>query len=318
MQLVKTCAIKHKIFLSGTPIKNRAGEYFTVLNLLAPEHFPSYARFSARWLDGDGKRIREYALDDFRNLIARWVIRREKKQVLKNLPELTRASRGEIIDDEWLRTTYNRELDLFGNYLRDQSRGSKVESNQLLGWLARLRKITGQAKCSPILDYILEFLDSTEDEKICIGVHHQDVRDTLYFALQERGHNPLKLSGEDSAERKNWITQEFSKSTRRVLICNMLAGGVGLNLQMCSNCVIMEREWSAADEEQFIARFHRDGQKNPVTVLYYYAVGTIDQWFHELVESKRKIFGDTCDGWDFRADSGTMRELAETVLMHRL
>jgi SNF2 family DNA or RNA helicase len=120
----------------------------------------------------------------------------------------------------------------------------------------------------------------------------------------------LKLSGEDSAIKKQQIVEAFGKLENRVLIVNMLAGGVGLNLQCCANTLVLERQWSAADEEQFESRFHRNGQKKAVVAEYMGATGTIDQWFHELVEEKRQIFGETIQGWELISDRTSLKDLA--------
>lgn len=315
VQLIKELDIQHKIFLSGTPVKNRASEYFTVLNLLAPAHFPSYAQFCRKWLDDNG-RIRPYLLEEFHTLISRWVIRREKREVLTNLPPFRRTQYYITIDDPVLKDSYNRELDLFSNFERS---GGAIDQASLLGWLQRLRHITGKAKITHALEYIHEFLNSADGEKIAIGIHHQDVRDGIYYALQEQGLMPLKLSGEDSAEVKDRIIQEFTNNpARRILILNMLAGGVGLNIQCCAHTVILERQWNAADEEQYESRFDRNGQTKSVLAEYMLASGTIDQFFTEMVESKRKMMGETLSTWAFTSDKEAMRELADRVRMARL
>ena len=182
-----------------------------------------------------------------------------------------------------------------------------------------LRRITGMAKVSFATEYVDVFLDTTEGEKIAIGVHHEAVRDNLYYAFKERGFNPLKLSGEDTAERKEWVRKEFcERPERRVLIVNILAGGVGLNLQACNNVLVLERQWNAADEEQFEGRFNRQGQKLPVLAEYMLAEGTIDEYFSAMVEKKRMICGETLDGWDFTSDKNALRDLVEQTVAKKL
>jgi SNF2 family DNA or RNA helicase len=99
------------------------------------------------------------------------------------------------------------------------------------------------------------------------------------------------------------------------LIINELAGGVGLNLQCCANALVLERQWNAADEEQFESRFHRDGQTYPVQATYMMATGTIDEWFDEMVEEKQKIFGATVShNFVLTSDEGTLKTLALSTL----
>jgi len=306
--------IQHKIALSGTPIKNRADEYFTILNLLAPEHFRSLAQFRNRWLiqndKGQYTRINPYRLDDFKALTSRWILRREKHEVLTNLPPLTRDYRFIEIEDQGVKDSYNKAVSLFDNFLNNTT---NITSSDILGWLAKLRAITGQAKCQAALDYAQEFLDSS-DESLAIGIQHTSVRDTLYYLLEAFGYKVLKLSGEDNSYRKDAVVNAFNRGDARCLVINMIAGGIGLNLQSCANALVLERQWNAADEEQFEGRFHRNGQVNAVNVTYMIAKGTIDEFFHDMVEEKRKICGETLvKDWSFTQDSDAMKELTDKV-----
>lgn len=310
--------IENRIFLSGTPIKNRASEYFVILNLLAPEHFPSFAQFKHRWLvpneKGQYTRLNPYCIEEFRALTSRWIIRREKTEVLKNLPPMARNTEMVYIEDPRVRQSYNQQLDLFNNFLNTAER---ITATDILGWLAKMRHITGLAKVQNALEFIEEHLESSE-EPISVGIHHTSVRDLLHTTLTAKGFKPLKLSGEDSPWMKNRIIERFTEGDSRILIINMLAGGVGLNIQSCPNALVLERQWSSADEEQFEARFHRNGQKNAVTITYMIAKGTIDEWFHELVETKRKILGETLDGWDLSSDDDAIKGLVEKTLAGRI
>lgn len=318
IKLITECRIEKKIFLTGTPIKNRADEYFTALNLLAPAHFRSPSAFRHTWLEPNEKgvytRVNRYRLEEFKSLTSRWILRREKHDVLTNLPPLTRNYEWIEIDDPIIKNSYNRQLELFDNFLNT---AEKISAVDILGWLARLRNITGTAKCGHAIEWSKQFLEES-DESLAIGIHHQSVRDGLYYEFSESGLNPLKLSGEDSSWVKDSIVRKFNSGTHRLLVINAIAGGVGLNLQSCANALFLERLWNAADEEQFEARFHRDGQKKAVTVTYMLAGGTLDEWLTEIVEEKRKIFGETIQGWDLTGDDEALRGLAEKTISNRL
>lgn len=319
LSLINEGGIKHKILLSGTPIKNRANEYFVALNMLRPDMFPSLARFQTQWLEMNEKgvysRIKQYRLEDFKKMTSTFILRREKTEVLKNLPALNRNEQYMEIEDPVIKNSYNNQLSIFDNF---KLNGREMNQIELLGWLAKLRQLTGMAKVSRCLEYVEEFLENFDSDKLAIGIHHQGVRETLYHVLRGKGVNAIKLSGEDSAEQKDRAVQMFARPENRVLIINTLSGGVGLNLQFCANSIILERQWSAADEEQFESRFHRNGQERPVFIDYLLASGTIDQFLAEKVEEKRKICGETLDGWDYREDTGFLRDLAETVASNRL
>lgn len=313
--------IEKKIFLSGTPIKNRADEYFVTLNLLSPEKFPSQDSFRRQYLQKDFKgkwsMLAPYAEDSFRKIISEFVIRREVKDVMKDLPEFRRTFETIYIEDTMMKEVYNKEL---------QKLREKQEMKENLTWmdvsdsLMTLRRICGMAKVDFAVNYIDVFLDSTPDEKIAIGIHHKAVADTLYGKLTERGFKVLKLTGEDSSDQKEKIKQEFRKDENRILIISTLAGGVGMDgLQVCNNILVLERQWNSVDEEQFEARFHRNGQLRPVIAEYMIAKNTIDGFFSEMVEQKRHIFGKVV-GLDYSlmGDSDSINELVEKTLGSKL
>ena len=103
--------------------------------------------------------------------------------------------------------------------------------------------------------------------------------------------------------------------SQRILIASSLASGEGLNLQKCSDCIMIERQWNPANEEQAEGRFARIDQKsNKITATYFVAVGTVDEFFSEIVERKREIVTKTLGGeavkWD---QSSLIKELSEIL-----
>lgn len=281
------------ILLSGTPIINRADEYFVPLNILAPQVFPSLDRFRKNWLEQNEKgkwaRVKQHRLDEFKETIAPFVIRRERNEVLKDLPPFQRTFTTISMDEDGLKKLYNLEIEK----MLEKQGDRELSVADISDNIASMRRITGLAKVGYVIDYVLQFLDETEAEKIVLGIHHRDVRYALKAALGKL--HPLTLSGEDSPAQKDYIVQTFKRPEKRLLICNTLAGGVGLNLQFCNNALVLERQWSSAYEEQFEGRFNRPGQTLPVTCEYLLIKNSIDEFFHNIVEEKRAIFGETVE-----------------------
>ena len=132
----------------------------------------------------------------------------------------------------------------------------------------------------------------------------------------------IQLPGEDNAWAKDHIMTGFESSKQRILIINMLAGGIGMDFHYCNNVLILERQWSSADEEQFEFRFYNPDRsiKNESTnVEYIIAKGTIDEWWYDMVEVKRRIFGETIGThWSITQDNGSFKDLMEKTLGSRL
>lgn len=316
IKLIEENQITKRVFLSGTPIKNRAGEYFTILNLIDPNRFSSRAHFRNVWLDGE--RLNPGRMEEFRRVTSHYIIRRMRDEIEMDLPELSLNSQLCNIEDADMGIKYNSTLDLFANWLNSPESAGSNNNMEILAWLTKLRRITGMAKLTAAQAWINEFRENNPGKKLIVGIHHESLRDALYYANRDIA---LKLSGENSGMEKGQIVQQFIKDPKKeLLILNMLAGGTGVDgLQdVCSDILQLECLWGPTDVDQFYARLHRNGQANKVTATKLLAAGTIDQWFEELNESKEAIIGETVDGWDITSDPQALRSFAEMISTRKI
>jgi len=313
---------QHVIPMSGTPIKNHAGEYFTVLNLVKSTLFSNYTRFIEQYCDAynngwgykvGGLKNPARFHEDTKDII----LRRTKDMVLKDLPPIDRKFYHVELDPKLNKAyaTALKELDdLFYSEDSEFSRGAAT-----IAIMGRLRHITGISKVAECIDFVTEFLLSCE-RKITIFTHHQDVMDMLNIQLakwcEEGGFDkPLILHSGLDGNGRAALVERFKDGNSRVMIASTLASGEGLNLQFCADAIILERQWNPANEEQSEARFHRFGQENNVSITYMIASGTIDEYFTELVETKRSIVASTMDNKEIAWDqSSLMKELTGVLL----
>ena len=312
--------VDHVIALSGTPIKNNASEYFPVLNILKPEMFPRFSTFLQKECDSyfNGYAYKTGGLRDPERFIEKtksFIIRRTRSEVLPDLPVIRRSFQFHELAKE-VEKAYIETFKKFRDDFNSAEENSFAESSNTLAYLSKMRHLSGLSKINPTIDYVMEVLGSTDD-RICIFVHHKDVAEILKTKLN---HLFLELSLPPCSQHEagsSSLETEKSFEKSRVLICSTLAGGEGLNLQrLCRRFVMMERQWNPANEEQAEARFPRpEGIKTDfIDGVYMVAIGTVDEFFSEIVERKREIVGKTLDGkaveWD---QSSLIKELAETL-----
>ena len=322
-RLVSTHGIEHIIGLSGTPIKNHAGEYFTILNLLNPKLFPEYSRYLRNHVvttdyHWSGAKCGGLSNPEhFHELTKDFIIRRTKEEVLPDLPKLSRNFSHTSFEDKKFKTAYEQALKELDELFYAEETSSTMTN--MLAVMTKMRQITGISKVEPCVDYVVDFLLSTE-RKIVVFVHHHIVasmlEDNLNKWLVDGGYNKcLTISADQSAEGRAENARLFSLPENRVLIASTLAAGEGLNLQFCSDAIMLERQWNPANEEQAESRFHRFGQINPVSVNYLIASETIDEYFSELVEKKRAIVAQTLDGKEMNWETNSlMKELAAILV----
>ena len=314
--------VDNVVALSGTPIKNNAAEYFSVLNIIKPEMFPVYARFVYNECDTfwNGKTNKPGGLKNpkaFMEKTKKFIIRRERNDVLPDLPKITRNFSFHELSKE-VEAAYVKTLEEFETEFNSGSKGFARETS-LLAYISRMRHLTGLSKIDPCIDHVMEFLGSTT-RKMVIFVHHKDVAEILHKKLSTicdelELERPLNLTSDLTPEKRSDLVDKFTLSPTRLMIASTLASGEGLNLQVCSDYVMLERQWNPANEEQAEGRFPRPGSTaDKIFGTYFVAVGTVDEFFAEIVEQKREIFNQTMGGQAVKWEqSSLMKELFEVL-----
>jgi SNF2 family DNA or RNA helicase len=289
--------------LSGTPWKNRGSEFFTVLNMLDPKRFYSFEHFKKTWVDyyWDKNKYKEGGIarpKEFKEYIKDLAIRRERTEVM---PELPLVNRTQLIAEvpDYARKTYNAEEDNLINTLNNAAIDGKEDSfethQKVMQSLIIMRQIVGIAKVPTTVEFAQEFLEET-DRKLAIFVHHKQCGKLILeqmkdWCTENELPEPLSLTADLDSQARSEVQDKFNTNGARLLIASTLASGEGLNLQSCSDCIMHERQWNPANEEQAEGRFIRIGQQaQSVSATYVHGDNTIDTILDGLVEKKRLAF----------------------------
>jgi SNF2 family DNA or RNA helicase len=325
--------VKHKLFLSGTPIKNNAVEYWPALNLLRPQMFNNRKQFITNevgyYLTSKGTYKPGGIKDpkEFQEKTKDFIIRRTKKEVLPDLPAITRDYRyHEMNSDE--SQAYALGVKKLDDFLKNANSKSFGFTSQLQSHIMILRHVTGLAKISPIMEYLDEWLEAESDSnrKIAIFHHHIDVGDILEKHIRDRNVEYVRIkSSMDVSIRQQLLDNLRNNPTIRFMIAPTLAMSEGYDLDYVDIGILLEREWNPANEEQVEGRFIRATPESiakaakgelKATVVYPVAVNTVDEYFAELVERKRQHVSETLDGkadhqWN---ESDIMLQLAQITV----
>ena len=316
--------VEHVIPLSGTPIKNHAGEYFTVLNLVAPRLFPYYNQFIEQDCDsynnGWGYKVGGLRNpDNFREKTKDFIIRRVKADVLKDLPPKTRKFFHCELDKR-LNKAYSEGLkELEDLYYNDDEMSGFTRNSNMLAIMTKLRQVTGVGKVDHCFDFACDFIESC-DRKLIIFAHHHVAIDMLRGKLNTwlaaNNLDPvLYLHAGVKGDDRTRMVEAWKESSHRIMIASEIAAGEGMNIQFVSDVVMLERQWNPANEEQAEDRTHRFGQVNKVSITYMIASETIDEYFTELVEAKRAIMSSTLDNKQIQWNQESlMSELANILV----
>lgn len=313
--------VKNVVFLSGTPIKNNASEYYPVLNMIDPMRFRTKSRFVSEFVDTRmvGPYIKYGGIRDFKKFqlaTSRFIIRHTQSEVLPDLPEITRNFIYTELSGD-LANEYADVAKQFKEYYYNTAKEDREFYQNILQFFTKMRHLTGLAKVDEAVDYAIEFLESTE-RKLTIFTHHIDVREEIVSKLNkylaDKEMKPcLELIGNMDGDKKEILKSKFNFDPEyRILVASTLASGEGHNLQhACSDALFVERQWNPSNEEQAEFRFKRPGQKSSaIYATYLAALDTIDEYFIKLIEGKRIEVKYSLDG--------TPRQYNENAIMLEL
>lgn len=330
-EVKRICAGKNIIALSGTPIKNSAAEYYTILHMLNPNKFPTREGYLRRWVkieyvNGYEKYTGLWNPERFAEYTSDMIIRRTREEVKDEIGlRVTKANRVFYhvdFESDKLKAAY---LAAEAEFIREME--NKVKSKgpiEMIAKLAVMRHLVGLNKIQPTVDLAVEFLLENPAGKLVIFVHHQDVMQAVFTLLgkwcQDGGYKiPLMYhSGLNQSERFEMIAKFADDPKIPFVIGSTLAMGEGVDRlqEVCNDCIIAERQWNPANEEQAEGRLVRIGQKKGfVNATYPIASNTIDEYFTEIVEAKRRAMKETLEGktaeWD---ETGLLSSLYEAIL----
>jgi SWI/SNF-related matrix-associated actin-dependent regulator 1 of chromatin subfamily A len=281
------------IALSGTPIRNKPAEFFTVLNLLNPLKFPNRWKYLHRYCNSkyngfgwtfDGATN----IEELHELVSPLMIRRLKSEVLTELPPKRKILVPLALNETDMEEYVNASLE-FQNWLQDHiDKGLQAQTQ-----IDRLKQLVYIAKRNSVVQWIRDYIDS--GNKLVVYTYHKVA---LADLMKEFSTIAVKLDGESSAKEKQAAVDKFqTDSNCKLFIGQIIAAGIGITLTAASAVVFVEFGWSPADHEQAEDRIHRIGQTaDSVTAYYLVAPGTIEEDFMALIQTKYDRVKQIVDG----------------------
>ncbi|MEV5414251.1 DEAD/DEAH box helicase [Thermopolyspora sp. NPDC052614] len=248
------------LFLSGTPMENRVEEFRSLVRHLRPD-------LASTISVADGVA----GAAAFRRAVAPVYLRRNRQDVLTELPDLVRV-------DEW---------EEFGQADLEAYRKAVAAGN----FMAMRRAAYAVPARSAKLRRLAELVEKAADNglKVIVFSFFRDVLAAVGDALGPRVLGPI--SGELSVVRRQQLVDEFSAASgHAVLLAQIEAGGVGLNLHAASVVIFCEPQVTPAMESQAIARAHRMGQVRKVQVHRLLTPDSVDERMLEILSRKTTLF----------------------------
>jgi len=283
-------SIKNKIFLSGTPIKNRPKEFFTALKLLNKTLFSNEWKYKMRYCDpkrnGFGWEFNGATnIEELREKVQSVMIRRFKKDVLLDLPKKTKIIVSLECSSSGMKV-YNKASEEFLEWSKEKRK--KLDVKNKISYLKQLAYI---AKRDSVIDWIKEYL-SIENKLVVFAYHRKVIED-----LKSSFSDSVVVDGSVSMINRDKAVDKFQNGKVPLFIGQIRAAGEGLTLTVASATVTIEFDWNPGTHDQAEDRVHRIGQEADAVFAYYLVGnGTIDVSIAEMIQEKNNVLSSFLDG----------------------
>ncbi len=321
-QAVMLLTGEHRLALSGTPIENNLTELYSLYRFLNPAMFGTIDEFNKQYAypiqrDGDKELTKS-----LRRRIFPFMLRRLKKDVLKELPDRMEQTLYVEMDDDHRRFYEQRRQyyqTLVGNSIAQQGlEKSQMVMFQALSELRRIASVPESLSDGSISSPKIPLLTEQVEELVASG--HKVVIFFNFIAgielvgerLTEMGIDYTTMTG--STRDRRAVVERFQNDPGcRALLMTLKTGGVGLNLTVADTVYIVEPWWNKAAEEQAINRLHRIGQKAKVMSYALITRDTIEEKIRQLQQQKQDLADSLITG-----DAAMTKRLTEEDIKYIL
>ncbi|MDO8367578.1 MAG: SNF2-related protein, partial [Saprospiraceae bacterium] len=336
LETAQTKAIKKlkapvRIAMTGTPVENRLSEYFSIFEFTNQGYLGSLKSFTDEYAKPIELERSRAVLDRFQRVTAPFLLRRLKtdKRIISDLPDKIETNQFCTLTPDQA-ALYQNVVDTSLKAITEEKQGEIKRQGLVLKMLTALKQVCNHpahflkkdladpllsGKTQMLLDLLSQVLDN--GEKTLIFTQYREMGDLLVPMLRDQlGVDAAFLHGGVSRVGRDAMVEDFQqKSSSKVLLLSLKAGGTGLNLTAASNVVHYDLWWNPAVEAQATDRAFRIGQQRNVQVHRFITQGTFEEKIDAMLQSKKELANLTVSSGEKWVGDLSDAELRELVLL---
>ncbi len=317
---VKSLNGRQRFALTGTPIENNLAELWSIFDFLMPKYLYSYRYFRKNYEVEIVKNNDIETSNRLKKLVEPFILRRHKKDVLKDLPsKVEHDIKIEFNDNE--RNLYLAQISAVNEELQDKLKLKAQDKIRILSMITRLRQLCCEPRIidesitdpSSKLIECLRLVNKLNDEKknILIFSSFTKTLDLIEDELILNNISYLKLTGKDNKIKRKEMVDEFQKGQTKVFLISLKAGGTGLNLTSAQAVIHFDPWWNISAQNQATDRAHRFGQTKQVDVYKLIIKDTIEEKILALQERKKAMVDTFIEGSEGALDSLSLDDIID-------
>lgn len=285
------------VTMTGTPLENHLGEYFSVIDLSLPGLLGDYDEFKTEL-----KRMQGDAMDRLLRRTRPFILRRTKAQVLDDLPPKIESEVFlDLVDRQ--KSLYRQTVAQIRSTIDEAYQTRTPAQAQIIALTAilKLRQIClsprlltkREEEPSPKLSFLMEKLPVLLDEGHSALVFSQftGFLDLVQEACDRHAIPYHRLDGSTALTARKARVKDFQSGERPgVFLLSLKAGGQGLNLTKATYVFHLDPWWNPAVENQASDRAHRIGQQRTVSIVRLLMRHSIEEKMSALKQQKLDLY----------------------------